>query len=87
MSSRSKESGAGSKRPRPLAYPVKFRLRTVKLYLEEGYSRALLCEKFGISPHSLGRFASERVAAFHRNHRPTSLESAVLGRLVGRTSK
>jgi transposase InsO family protein len=44
------------RRSRPLAFPVEFRLRVVKLYLEEGYSRKLLVEQFGISTHSIQRW-------------------------------
>ena len=39
-----------------LAYPVEFRLRIVKLFLEEGYSARLLVEEFGISTHSVQRW-------------------------------
>jgi transposase len=36
---------------------VEFRLRIVKLYLEEGYSPKPLVEQFGISTHSIQRWA------------------------------
>jgi transposase len=35
---------------------MEFRLRIIKLYLEEGYSRKLLVEQFGISTHSIQRW-------------------------------
>ena len=54
---------------RPLALPVEFRLRIVKFYLEEGYSRKLLVEQFGISTHSIQRW----VKAF-RLHGAAGLE-------------
>jgi transposase-like protein len=37
-------------------FPVEFRLRIVKLYLEEEYSPKLLLEQFGISTHSIQRW-------------------------------
>jgi len=46
----------GTRRGRSLAYPVEFRLRIVKLFLEEGYSTRLLVEEFGISTHSVERW-------------------------------
>jgi transposase InsO family protein len=42
---------------RTLAYPVEFRLRMVKLYLEEGYSASMLREQFDVSGHSIHRWA------------------------------
>jgi transposase InsO family protein len=44
------------------AYPVEFRQRVVRLFLEEGYSARLLSEQFKISPHSIRRW----VAAYRR---------------------
>ncbi|MBW1648476.1 MAG: helix-turn-helix domain-containing protein [Deltaproteobacteria bacterium] len=53
-----KRAGSRSrKKPaRTHAYPFEFRLRVVRLHLEEGYSRALLAEQFGISTHSIQRW-------------------------------
>jgi transposase len=52
-----KRRSTGKKKgTRTLAYPVEFRLRIVKLYLEEGYSVSLICEEFGISTHSVRRW-------------------------------
>jgi transposase len=48
---------------------LEFRLRIVKLYLEEGYSPKLLVEQFGISTHSIQRW----VKAF-RLHGAAGLE-------------
>ena len=54
MARTSKSPATRAKRKsRPLAFPVEFRLRIVKLYLEEGYSRKLLVEQSGISTHSI----------------------------------
>jgi transposase InsO family protein len=38
------------------AYPVEFRLRMIRLFLEEGYSIPLLREQFGVSNHSIKRW-------------------------------
>ena len=38
------------------AYPIEFRLRIVRLFLEEGYRASLICEEFGISTHSVRRW-------------------------------
>ena len=57
MARTSKRPATRAKRKsRPLAFPVEFRLRIVKLYLEEGYSPKLLVEQFGISTHSIQRW-------------------------------
>lgn len=57
------------KKPRTLAFPVEFRLRVVKLFLEEGYGTKLIAEQFGISTHSITRW----VKAF-RLHGAAGLE-------------
>jgi transposase-like protein len=45
MASTSKSPATrGKRKSRPLDFPVEFRLRIVKLYLEEGYSSKLLVE-------------------------------------------
>jgi transposase len=57
MTRATKSSATRPKRKsRPLAFPVEFRLRIVKLFLEEGYSAKLLVEQFGISTHSIQRW-------------------------------
>ena len=57
MKKRKKRSSSRSKRKaRTLAYPVEFRLRLVRLYLEEQYSASLLREEFGVSAHSVQRW-------------------------------
>jgi len=57
MASTSKSPASRAKRKsRTLAFPVEFRLRIVKLYLEERYSPKLLVEQFGISTHSIQRW-------------------------------
>jgi len=57
MANRSKSPASrGKRKVRTLAFPVEFRLRIVKLFLEEGYSARLLVEQFGISTHSVQRW-------------------------------
>ena len=56
MKKKKRKAGGDRKRPRTRAYPVEFRLRIVKLFLEEGYSVALISEEFGISHHSIRRW-------------------------------
>ena len=66
---------------RPHAYPFEFRLRVVRLDLEEGCSRPLLAEQFGISTHSIQRWVKA-----YREHGATGLHpkprSVVSGRRV-----
>jgi transposase-like protein len=57
MASQSKSPATRTKRKViSLAFPVEFRLRIVKLFLEEGYSARLLVEQFGINTHSVQRW-------------------------------
>ena len=49
--------GVGKGKPRTRPYPYEFRLKMVRLYLEEGYSTTVLREEFGVSSHSLHRWA------------------------------
>jgi transposase InsO family protein len=56
MKKKKRKAGGDRKRSRTHAYPVEFRLRIVKLFLEEGYSVALISEEFGISHHSIRRW-------------------------------
>jgi len=73
MANRSKSPAARAKRKvRTLAFPVEFRLRIVKLFLEEGYSARLLVEQFGISTHSVQRWVRA-----YRLHGEAGLEPKV----------
>ena len=57
MKKKKKSNVSRAKRtPRTLAYPVEFRLRMVRLHLEEGYSKIFLLEQFGVSNHSIRRW-------------------------------
>jgi len=64
MKKRKKSVARRVKKPRrTLAYPVEFRLRMIRLYLEEGYSTGVLKEEFGVSAHSINRW----VRAYREN--------------------
>lgn len=57
MANTSESSASWAKRKsRTLAFPVEFRLRIGKLYLEEGYGSKLLVEQFGISTRLMQRW-------------------------------
>ncbi len=57
MVKRSKAKDRGKQaRQRTRPYPYEFRLRMVRLFLEEGYSVAVLSEHFGVSRHSVQRW-------------------------------
>ena len=81
MARTSKSPATRAKRKsRPLAFPVEFRLRIVKFYLEEGYSPKLLVEQFGISTHSIQRWVRAyrlHGAAGLEPKRPVSRKSRV----------
>ena len=53
-----RRSAGGKKGSRVWAYPAEFRLKVVRLFLEEEYSASLLAEQFGISTHSVSRWAN-----------------------------
>jgi transposase InsO family protein len=58
MGKRGKGKGrAGKGKPRTQPYPYEFRIKMVRLYLEEGYSTTVLREQFGVSSHSVHRWA------------------------------
>ena len=48
---------AGKLKRRTQPYPYEFREKMVRWYLEEGYSTTVLLEQFGVSSHSVIRFA------------------------------
>ena len=47
-------------KPRTRPYPYEFRLKIVRLYLEEGYSARILHEHFGLSTHTVVRTKLEK---------------------------
>ena len=51
------KTGVGQARRRTRAYPHEFRLQIVRLYQEEGYTTSVLREQFGVSCHSVQRWA------------------------------
>ena len=57
MVTRGKAQGrGGNAKPRTRPYPYEFRLKMVRLFLEEGYSTSVLRERFGVSSHSVHRW-------------------------------
>lgn len=57
MKTSKRAAGRSRKKPaRTQAFPFEFRLRVVRLHLEEGYRPGLLAEQFGISAHSVHRW-------------------------------
>ena len=54
-SKRKSRAGKGKARTRP--YPYEFRIKMVRLYLEERYSTTVLRDQFGVSSHSVVRWA------------------------------
>jgi len=80
MASTSKSPATRRKpKARSLAFPVEFRLRIVKLFLEEGYSARLPVEQFGISTHSVQRWVRA-----YRVHGEAGLAPRVPAGRVGR---
>jgi transposase-like protein len=81
MASKTKSPASRSNgKNRPLAFPAEFRLRIVKLYLEEGCRPKLLVEQFGISTHSIQRWVKAfrlHGAAGLEPKRPVSRKSRV----------
>ena len=58
MNKRRKSTRAGNRRRRSTRpFTLEFKLRVVRLYLEEGYRRPLIAQEFGISESSVGRWA------------------------------
>ena len=83
MANRSKSPATRAKRKiRTLAFPVEFRLRIVKLFLEEGYSARLLVEQFGISTHSVQRWVRA-----YRLHGEAGLEPKVPAGRISRVAE
>ncbi|WP_155315371.1 helix-turn-helix domain-containing protein [Desulfosarcina alkanivorans] len=52
---RPKRKGKPGRRTTP--YPFEFRLKVVKLFLEDGYPVVLIAQQFGISHHSIRRWS------------------------------
>jgi len=58
MKKRRKSNRAGKRKRRSTRpFTLEFKLRVVRLYLEEGYKRPLIAQEFGISESSVGRWA------------------------------
>jgi len=57
MTRKKKRRSAGRKKgSRVWAYPAEFRLKVVRLFLEEEYSASLLAEQFGVSRSAINRW-------------------------------
>ena len=54
---RPKKKGKSGRRTTP--FPFEFRLKVVKLYLEDGYPATLIAQQFGISKSTIGRWGRE----------------------------
>jgi len=88
------KSRAGKNRPRTRPYPYEFRLKMVRLHLEEGYSKTVLKEQFGISKHSIGRWiniyrqeGAEKLVPKQRSGVKRRMNEEVKGRIVGMKKK
>jgi len=58
MKKKRKGSSAGKRKKRSTrAFSPEFKLRVVRLFLEEGYQRSLIAQEFNISESSVGRWA------------------------------
>lgn len=60
MKKKRKTSGIGrNKKRRRRPFSAKFKLKVVRLYLEEGYPRSLVAREFDVAASSVGRWARE----------------------------
>jgi len=67
MKKKKKRGSAGGKKgSRVWAHPAEFRLKVVRLFMEEGYSASLLAEQFGISRSAIRRWNQVISAAWSR---------------------
>jgi transposase InsO family protein len=85
-------SGKSVRRTRP--YPFEFRLKIIRLYLEEGYSTGVLQEQFGVSSHSVQRWVkayrekgSDGLVAKSQSGTKSRMPEAVRGRIIGMKKK
>ena len=83
MVKRSNAKGRGGKvKPRTRPYPYEFRVKMVRLFLEEGYSTSILRESFGVSSHSVHRWARA-----YREQVPEGLPFALVKSNSGKSSR
>ncbi len=59
MTRRKKAKKLRSKKPHTKAYPFEFRLKVVKLHLEEGYSPTMLTEELGVGRSTVGAWGKK----------------------------
>ena len=86
--------GVGKGKPRTRPYPYEFRIKMVRLYLEEGYSTTVLREQFGVSSHSVHRWAkayreqgTEGLVAKLGTGAKPKMTKEVKGRILGMKKK
>jgi transposase InsO family protein len=84
--------GKAKRRTRP--YPYEFRIKMVRLYLEEGYSATVLRDQFGVSGHSVQRWVkayreqgSDGLIAKLRTGARPKLSGSVKHQIVGIKNK
>ena len=95
MGKRVKSKGrVGKARPRSQPYSQEFRIKMVRLYLEEGYSTTVLREQFGVSSHSVHRWArlyrqqgTEGLVCKLRTGAKPRMSDEVKGRVLGMKKK
>jgi transposase InsO family protein len=85
---------AGKSKPRTRPYPYEFRIKMVRLYLEEGYSTTVLREQFGVSGHSVVRWVkayreqgTEGLVAKLRTGAKPRLNESVKHQIIGMKKK
>ena len=88
------KSRVGKAKPRTRPYPYEFRIKMVRLYLEEGYSTSVLREQFGVSCHSVQRWVkayhqqgTEGLVAKLRTGAKPRMTEVVKSRIVGMKKK
>jgi transposase len=60
MKKKRKSAGTGTRKKRSTRpFSPEFKLRVVRLFLEEGYSRSLIAQEFNIAESSVGRWARQ----------------------------
>ena len=87
---RKSKSRVGNAKRRTRPYPFEFRIKMVRLYLEEGYSAMVLRDQFGVSGHSVQRWVkayreqgSDGLIAKLRTGTKPKLSGSVKHQIVG----
>lgn len=89
-----RKSSVGKIKPRTRPYPYEFRIKMVRLHLEEGYSTTVLRDQFSVSSHSIIRWVkayreqgAEGLVAKPRTGKKSKLNETVKNRIVGMKKK